>query len=304
MSKEVDTGMKISTTKHFLADAVKSLRRNRTISTAAVATVATTLFILGIFLLALINANKGVLQLQSKVEAQVFLKDSITIDEQKEIENKLNTIEGVTDVTYESKAEALEKVKESFGEENKGLVEGLEKSNPFPSSYIVKVSKPEFVSKVRNTIKDMAGVEEIKDAGKLIDKITAITKTIKIFGLALFIVLLGVCLFLIGNTIKLTVYSRRREIGIMKFIGATDWFIRWPFVFEGMIIGLTGAIIAVGLLYGAYKYTFTKLPVEVILVKLVTPSYVLAYISWEFLLLGMFIGALGSIWAIRKFLTV
>ena len=296
--------MKISTTKHFLVDAVKSLRRNRTISTAAIATVATTLFILGIFLLAIINANKGILQLQSKVEAKVFLKDTITIDEQKEIENRLNNIEGVTEVTYESKAEALENVKESLGEENKSIVEGLEASNPFPSSYIVKVSKPEFIAKIKSDIKDMAGVEEIKDAGKLIDKITAITKAIKIFGGALFVVLFGVCLFLIGNTIKLTVYSRRREIGIMKFIGATDWFIRWPFVFEGMFIGLFGAILAVGALYGAYRYAFGKLPVDIILIKLVAPSYVLIYITWEFILLGMFIGALGSIWAIRKFLAV
>jgi len=296
--------MKINTTKHFLADAVKSLKRNRTISTAAIATVATTLFILGVFFLAILNANKGILQLQSKVEAQIFLNDNITIEEQKQIESKLNSIEGVADVTYESKAEALEKVKESFGEENRALVEGLEKANPFPSSYIVKVTKPEMVSKIKEAVKDMAGIYEIRDAGKLIDKITSITRTIKIVGGALFVILLGVCLFLIGNTIKLTVYSRRREIGIMKFIGATDWFIRWPFVFEGMIIGLIGAIVAIVLLYYGYNYAYTKLPMEVIFIKLISPSYVLTYVSWEFILLGMFIGSLGSIWAIRKFLAV
>jgi len=296
--------MKINTTKYFLADALKSLKRNRTISTAAIATVATTLFILGVFLLAILNANKGILQLQSKVESQVFLNDNITIEEQKQIEVKLNSIEGVSEVTYESKAEALENVKESFGEDNKGLFEGFEKTNPFPSSYIVKVTKPEFVIKVRNEVKDMAGIYEVRDAGKLIDRITAITRTIKIVGIVLFVILLGVCLFLIGNTIKLTVYSRRREIGIMKFIGATDWFIRWPFVFEGMIMGLVGGIVSVALLYYGYSYAYSKLPIEVIFIKLVSPSYVLAYVSWQFILLGMTIGSIGSIWAIRKFLAV
>lgn len=296
--------MRISTTKYLFGDAAKSLRRNRTISTAAVATVATTLFILGVFFLTITNANMAMQQLQSKVESQIYLSDSITIDQQKDIENKLNSISGVTDISYVSKAEALQKVKESFGEENKGLVEGFDQSNPFPSSYVVKVDNPNLVATVRDAVQKMPGVDKVEDAKNLIDKITSITRIIKIIGAILFVILLGVCLFLIGNTIKLTVYSRRREIGIMKFIGATDWFIRWPFVFEGMIIGLVGALISCGLIYGAYHYAYAKLPVDVIFIQLVTPAYVLSYISWEFILLGMFIGAMGSIWAIRKFLTV
>ncbi len=117
-------------------------------------------------------------------------------------------------------------------------------------------------------------------------------------------ILIGVSLFLIGNTIKITVYSRKREIGIMKYIGATDWFIRWPFVFEGIIIGILGAIIAIVLLYYGYKAAYAKASVGLIFVSLLNPSVVLSSVLWIFVLVGIVIGAIGSILSIRKFLSV
>lgn len=122
--------------------------------------------------------------------------------------------------------------------------------------------------------------------------------------MALFAILIGVSLFLIGNTIKITVYSRRKEIGIMKYIGATDWFIRWPFIIEGMIIGLVGSIVGCILLYYGYSIVYTKASATLFLVKFIHPSYVLTTISWQFLLMGMLIGSIGSILSIRKFLAV
>ena len=296
--------MRINTTKGFISDAAKSLKRNKTISIASMATVAATLFILGIFLIVVLTVNNGIVELQSKVQVQIFLNDDITIGMQKAIESKINEVTGVTEVTLETKSEALGKVKESFGEKGKGLVEGLEKGNPFPSSYIIKVDKPTRVTEVSNAVKGMSGIEQVKDQRDVVDKIMSITKTIKTVGAVLFITLIGVSIFLIGNTIKLTVYSRRREIGIMKFIGATDWFIRWPFVYEGLIIGIIGAIISVFLLYFSYRFAYLKFSASIMLIKLVDPSYILYFMSWEFILIGMAIGGIGSILAIRKFLVV
>jgi cell division transport system permease protein len=296
--------MRISTTKNFISDAGKSLKRNKTISIASMATVAATLFILGIFMLVVLTVNSGMLELQSKVQVEIFLNEDITIDMQKNIENKINKVTGVTEVTFVTKSQALDKVKEIFGEESQGLVEGMEKSNPFPTSFIVKADKPQMITEVSEAVKGMPGIYQIKDQRDLVNKIISITRIVKYVGAILFVILIGVSIFLIGNTIKLTVYSRRREIGIMKFIGATDWFIRWPFVYEGLIIGLFGGIMATILLYFSYGFAYSRVSVKVMMIKLVNPSYIINVMSFEFILIGMIIGGIGSIMAIRKFLIV
>ena len=127
--------MRISTIKNFISDAIKSLRRNKTIGIASMATVAATLFILGVFLIVVLTVNNGMLELQSKVQVEIFLKDDITIGMQKNLENKINTVQGVTEVTFVTKAEALQKVKDLFGTDGQGLVDGMETGNPFPTSY-------------------------------------------------------------------------------------------------------------------------------------------------------------------------
>ncbi|AKN32875.1 cell division protein FtsX [Clostridium carboxidivorans P7] len=295
--------MRISTIKFSIVDALKSLKRNKTISSAA-ATVAATLFILGVFWLTIQNVNQGILEVESRVEVKVILKDNITMLQQRDIEKKIKDVDGVEDVSYESKAQAIEKFRKQLGEQNKGLLDGLDKDNPMPNSYIIKVQKPEVVSNVVSGIKGMPGIDEIKDGRDIVNKIITITKTIKWVGSVMFVILMGVSLFLIGNTIKLTVYSRRREIGIMKYIGATDWFIRWPFIIEGMMIGVVGGIVADIILYYAYRMAYAKVSSGLVMIQLVEPQYVLINILGLFILVGMIIGAAGSISSIRKFLDV
>lgn len=296
--------MRISTGKFFVIDALKSFKRNKTVSIASAATVAATLFIFGVFVLTLLNVNKGILEVESKVEAKVILKDNITMTQQRDLEKKIKEVDGVVDVSYESKAQAMEKFKNQLGEQNKSLVEGLDKDNPMPNSYIIKVEKPEIISNIVNHIKGSEGIESIKDAREVVEKLMSITKTLKWVGSVIFIILIGVSLFLIGNTIKLTVYSRRREIGIMKYIGATDWFIRWPFIIEGIIIGIIGAMFADAILYYAYRVAYVKASSGLIIMQLVEPQYVLTYILGMFIITGAVIGSLGSILSIRKFLAV
>lgn len=296
--------MRISTIKYFGADAVRSLKRNRTISLASSATVAATLFIFGVFLLAILNVNQGIKDVESKVEVKIFLKNDITVQQQNEIQSKINATSGVKTVVFESKNEALNKLKEQLGDENKSLADGMDKNNPMPNSYIVRVEKPEDVSSVVSNVKNLQGIDEIKDGRNVVNKLITITKAIKWVGIVIFLVLIGVSLFLIGNTIKLTVYSRRREIGIMKLVGATDWFIRWPFIIEGVIMGIIGAIISSVILFYAYKVVFLKASSAFIIVQLVSPSYILQSILWWFILAGTIIGGAGSIISIRKFLRV
>jgi len=296
--------MKISTLKYFMKDAFNSLKRNITVSSASIATVAATLFILGIFMLTLLNVNQGIVSVESQVEVKIFLKDDITTAQKKELETKVKAVAGVTAVTYESKEQALANFKEQLGDQNQSLVEGLEKDNPMPSSYIVKVNEPNTITAVVQAVKDKAYILSIKDGREIVNKIISITNTIKWVGSAIFLILIGVSLFLIGNTIKIIVYSRRREIGIMKYIGATDWFIRWPFIIEGVVLGVVGALIADGILFYAYKVVFAKVTTGLLMMQLVPVSYVYTYILGLFVLAGALIGAIGSAISIRKFLAV
>ena len=296
--------MKISTINYFIVDAFKSLKRNTTISIASMATVLATLFVFGVFLLTGINVSHGINDVESKVEIKVFLKDDIKLAQQKDIEAALRNISGVKEVTHESKDEALQKFREQL-KDNATILKGYdEKNNPLPSSFVVKLDNADVAKTVESSVKSMDGVEDVGNDQDLIDKIASFAKTIKWVGVVLFAVLIGVSLFLIINTIKLTVYSRRREVGIMKFVGATDWFIRWPFIIEGMVIGILGAIFSNLLLYFSYKEVYGKVTESLYTIQLLSPSYVLTTLSWQFIISGMLIGVFGSIIALRKFLVV
>ncbi|WP_300347790.1 permease-like cell division protein FtsX [Clostridium sp.] len=302
--------MKFSTVGYFISDAFKSLKRNRTISIASMATVLMTLLIFGAFLLTALNVKAGVTDVQDKIQVSVFLKDGITQQEQQAIEAKLKTISGVKEVVYESKDQAFSKM-ENQSEYNKQILSGYTKeNNPLPASFIVSLNSPEVATAVENGVKVnkefMPGVEDVGNDQQLIGTINSFVKIINTVGLILGIIFIGVSLFLIVNTIKITVYSRRREVGIMKFVGATDWFIRWPFVIEGIIIGLVGALLSTGILYGLYKWLYGHIIAasSLYMPTFVPPMYVLTTMSWQFILAGVIIGALGSIIALRKFLDV
>lgn len=301
--------MKTSTLRLFILDALKSLKRNKTISTISAATVAATLFILGVFLLVVLNVKSGITDVEGQIQVTVFLKNDITINQQQTVLDKLEKVSGVKNIEFESKEDAFEKFKKQIGDKNKSLIEGMDSSNTMPESYIVSVTKPNFSYTVVKALEDKGGnpidgIDKINDGRDVVNQIITITNTIQWVGIVIFAILIGVSLFLIGNTIKLAVYARRREIGIMKYIGATDWFIRFPFVIEGMIIGIIGSILSSVIIYYVYKLFYSKVANSFMMVSLVPTSYVIQVMFFEFLLAGMAIGAIGSIIALRKFLDV
>lgn len=296
--------MKINTTKYFISDALKSIKRNRTISIAAMVTVLITFFVFGTFILVALNFNNSIEDVASKVELKVYLNDEIKLVDQREIEIKLGEQPGVKEVIYESKEDAFNAFQKSLAD-NPGLLQGYTlKNNPLPSSFIVKLENPESATEISESVKGMVGVENVSSQQDLIDTITKFVDGFKILGMGLFILFVGVSIFLITNTIKLTVYSRRREVGIMKFVGATDWFIRWPFIIEGIIIGAIGSLMSSMLLFIAYKLTVKAIVTNMFYVSLVPVTFIFSTLIWIFLAGGMVIGAIGSFAALRKFLVV
>ena len=296
--------MKINTINYFIVDALKSIKRNITVSFAAMLTVLVTFFVLGTFTLVGLNFNKTIEDVADEIEIRVYLQDDIKLVNKREVEIKLSEQDGVKAVTYVSKDEAFTKLKKDL-EGNSGMLEGYSlENNPLASSYIVTLEDASYASNVTKAVEDMTGVESVTNQQELIEKISRVVDFVQILGVILFFVFIGVSIFLIMNTIKLAVYSRRREVGIMKFVGATDWFIRWPFVIEGIIIGAIGSLLATAVIYFIYRGVFGFIASNLLIAYLVPVSFVLTTLLGGFLLGGIVVGAIGSIAALRKFLVV
>ena len=293
--------MKISTVNYFIGDAFKSFKRNKTISIATIITVLVTFIVLGTFSLVAENLNLAIGGLEDKIELVVYLDDDISPIDRKEVQVKINAQEGVKEIQYESREDAFKKLQEN----NAGILKGytLEK-NPLPASYIVKLENMSYAPAIREAVKDLDGVESVSDEQESIDTIQSVIKFTKIIGTVLFIILIGVSIFLIMNTTKLTVYARRKEVGIMKFVGATDWFIRWPFIIEGILIGLIGTFLSVIALYFLYKFVISFIAARVIILNLIPISYIFTSLLWKFVLGGVLVGGCASYLALRKFLVV
>jgi cell division transport system permease protein len=303
MKREGLTAMKIRTGEYFVTEAVKSLRHNGLMSIASITTVALSLLILGTFLMMVLNLNHLASELESKVEISVYLKDSLDDRATREVGTRITQLTGVTEVTFVSKDEALVKFKQRLGEQQ-SLLSALGDSNPLPNAFEVKVDQPAQVKPVAQAISQLNGVENAKFGQEVVEKLFQLTQMIRIFGLILIIFLAFAALFIISNTIRITVFARRREIGIMKYVGATDWFIRWPFLLEGIILGFGGALIAVLFLAQSYNMLTDKVVQSMAFLPLIPRYPFVTEISLFLLVAGTVIGALGSTISLRRFLKV
>lgn len=295
--------MKVRTSEYFIREAFASLRHNGLMSVASASTVALSLLILGMFLIMVLNLNNLASALESQVQISVYLQDNMADRDMREIGTRITKLPGVVQVTFVNKDEALTRFKERLGEQQ-GILAVLGDTNPLPNAFEVKVDKPERVKPVAQTIGQIKGVENARFGQEVIDQLFTITHMIRIFGLALIIFLALAALFIISNTIRITVFARRKEIGIMKYVGATDSFIRWPFLIEGMILGFSGALISVLLLTKAYAM-FTEQIYERLAFLPLIPKYpFLTYIAITLIVIGTLIGALGSTISLRRFMKV
>lgn len=295
--------MKIRTAEYFVREAVVSLKMNRLMSFASVSTVALSLLILGIFLVMVLNLNNMASALESQVQISVYLQDGLNDLETRELGTKITKIPGVVQVMYVTKEEALERFKERLGEQQ-GMLAALGDSNPLPNAFEVKVDKPEQVKAIAQYISQLKGVENAKFGQEVVEHVFHLTKMVRVFGFVLIVFLALAALFIISNTIRITVFARRREIGIMKYVGATDWFIRWPFLIEGVILGSSGALMAVLLLDQTYSALTSQVYQSLAFLPIIPKYPFITNISLVLMLIGATIGALGSTISLRKFMKV
>jgi len=305
-NREGNTAMKIRTLRRHVREGVKNLWRNGWMSFASISAVTITLLILGVFLILAMNINYFAQSVEKQVEIRVFLDVLATQDHVKQVEENIKAIPEVSSVEFIPKDEGLRQFKESLGEKAY-LFEGLEEDNPLPDAFVVKTKDPKQTAAVAAKIKNFQYVESLNYGEGTVEKLFAWTSALRNVGIV-FIAGLGfTAMFLIANTIKLTIVARRREIEIMKLVGATNWFIRWPFFVEGLLMGIIGALIPIILLTSGYYYLLDAIKSSFEASQLFTllPLFPLMYqVSGALLAIGAFIGIWGSLVSVRRFLRV
>ncbi|EOC99550.1 permease-like cell division protein FtsX [Caldisalinibacter kiritimatiensis] len=298
--------MKGRTLKYMIKQGFIGMWRNRMMSIASVGSVSSVLIILGVILILILNINNFSNMTKEKFdEIQVYLKDDISSHEIDEIGEDIREIDGVIAVIFQSKEHALDIMKEQWGEEG-NLLEGLEE-NPLPNSYVIQLKDISYADTVVNKLQGYSGIEEIKYYKDIVQKLMTVANYIQVGGLALIGGLMLISVFIISNTIKLTVTARKREINIMKYVGATNGFIRGPFIIEGMLLGLLGSGLSILIVNYGYKYLFQTLNEKLYVlftIYLVPYTALFSDVAIISLTIGVGIGVLGSIISLRKFLRV
>ena len=293
--------MKISTSEYIIRETMISLKRNSWMSFASIGTVAVSLFVLGIFLILVVNMNRMVASLESQVEISVYIKDEVSDSAIHALEERITQMQGVESVKYIDRETAMVRFRERLGDQQ-FLLDALGDKNPLPNSFEVRVIRPDMVRTAAEAIAEMPGVETAKYGQDVVEHLFDITRLVRLFGLALMFVLVLATLFIISNTIRLTVFARRKEVAIMKYVGATDWFIRWPFLLEGIVLGCLGGIVAALVLRGTYRMMAAKIYDTLAFFPLIPENPFLHYVTAAILVCGMVVGALGSTISLKKFL--
>jgi cell division transport system permease protein len=288
--------------RFFVGEAVRSLRANLATTLAATVTVLIVMFFLGVFVALGSYLSAKVDQVRGETKVSVYLKDDVLNRQVGQLELRLRQNPDVKTVVYLSKAAALEKMKKQLGKDN-NVFKQLP-VNPLPASLEVHLHDPGQAKAVAATVRGRPGVDSVNYGGKTADRVLRVGATIEAVVGGLILILAIAAVLLIANTIRLSIHSRRREIEVMKLVGATNWFVRLPFIIEGMLCGLVGAAVAIVLLYASY----VGLLREWIQGSDLSSNQVQAISFWLLgallLVAGTSLGAVGSGLTLRRYLRV
>lgn len=287
-----------------IRQALQQIWRNKGMSTASVFAITAMLLILGLFFVITVNINLFTEMLKNNYnEVEVFLNDDVKKSDAENIMKKIDAEPGVKSSAYRSKTEAMKIMKARWGE-NSYLLDSLG-DNPLPSSIVVTVDSMSTADNVIKMVKGTDGVEDVKYYQETVKKLTKITNFLKLAAMIIMVFLIIVSIVVVSNTIKLTVFARAKEIEIMKYIGATNWFIRGPFLIEGILIGVISSAVSAVATFFIYREIISLVGKQFMAIMsspLVPAGYLSVNLILIFLAIGVSIGACGSIVSMRKFL--
>jgi len=293
---------------YFFKESTTSMRRNMALTLAAIMVTSISLIFLGGVSMFVHSGNGLATNLKYRVdEIRVFLKDDVTTEERESLERFVRKMAEVKSVRYISKEQALEDFKNMYKDQADMLkqIEG----NPLPAEFKIRMKDPKFNHIVAQRLqsrpeisKDSSGKKEIKFPEDVVNKVLRWTSAIQNIGLVVVVAFGIVAIALVSITIRMAIYSRRKEIGIMKLVGATNWFIRWPFIMEGIIEGFFGAI--VGIIVTLVLHVWPISVVEHAAESNLVGGGYLAFLAVILVIMGIIIGAVGSAFALRTYIEV
>lgn len=295
----------MTTNTYLIKEGYDNLNKHGSKTVSTMLIICATMLILGIFIIILQNVNKNVETLRLEQGLQAFIEDKATDEDIAYMEDEIRLIEGVSKIEYMNKSEAYEDAKNQF-KDQEYFLDGLENLDIFPASFIVKFTNIEEAERITAEVEKIDGIYKVKYNADTIEAVISISKVANYFLLGVGIVLLVVSIFIISNTIKLAVYSNKREIFIMRYIGATNSFIVKPFIVEGAIMGIVSALISFIVISVVYIYIYSALNSSYALgiFKFIPYSTIWYQILIAYVALGLFIGIFGSAVSLKKYLKV
>ena len=300
--------MKYSIFGYLIGEGFRNFFKNKKSTAASLIIMCATMFIFGIFFLIGENVNYIIEQVQSDQAMQIFITPNATEEQEKEIEAKIREIRYVNTVDYVSQEQALNDMKSWLGEDSSLLDPYSGEDNPFKASYVITLTDLTKSDEVEEHISSFENVASITVGNDTINKLVDIANGIRTATGVILVLLILISIFIIANTIKLTVHARRKEISIMKYVGATNGFIRWPFMVEGILIGIIAALITVVVLGFTYNFIAGGMTnggtMATLDLSLLTFSDMLSTLLTVYIIMGIGIGAIGSAISMRKYLEV
>lgn len=299
--------MKYNVLTYLIGEGISNIFKNKKQAATSFGTMCVIMIFFGICFILVGNFNNFIKQVEAEQGIQAYITNEATDEEVKELGEQIKAIDGVNTIEYVSKEEALQHMKDRLGDKSY-LLDGYDQTNVFPSSYVITLTDLNKSSEVQAKIKEMDNIKKITSSDETIETLVRVAKGVKIGSYVIIVALIGISVFIISNTIKLTVYARRKEISIMKYVGATNSFIRWPFVVEGIIIGLLSGAISLAIIAGIYIFIGQNVNFVGFLsnlgLSLLDFSDMFNLILVIYLILGVGIGVLGSSLSMRKYLKV
>lgn len=286
----------------FFKEGFKNILVNGFMSFAATSVIAICIIIIGCMALATLNVREEIKKEVDDSQILIFIES--TFEEDYEIiEKQIKNINTITNFEYTSKEEALENYKLQLGDEAVAL-EGLENDNPLRDGYIIYLDNLDEINNVTESLSNIDGIANVSSKNDTLTALNNVQKGFDLASIILFLIFMGLSIFIISNTVKLALYARQDEIAIMKMIGATDAFVRWPFIFEGLILGIVASLVAYCGIFAIYHEFITFAGEFIGFFDIISFDSVSRYVLIGCLSIGSVIGVSGSIFTIRKFLKV
>lgn len=295
--------MSLNSLRHLLSETGRSLRKNAWMALASVSTVTISLFVLAVFVVVSVNVNHVTQILESQVEMRVFIKPHVSHSTEMALYHQAKTWPQVRRIDYFTKKQAAQSLKNEFPDQQ-DLFQVIQKSNPLFDGFDVYTKSPRQIPALANRLSKNPIVHNVVYQGTVVRRLTRLGNVLKWSGWVVEALLAVATLLIIVNTIRLAVFARRREIQVMRLVGATDWFIRWPFILEGLVIGVVGAAAADVMVGAGYRWILNRAAVSLPFWPMAGWHSVVDQTTLFTVLGGLIVGAIASMIAVRRFLRI